>query len=112
MPKEYKHEGETFLLDDSKGCYIEVTYENLTGYVGVHLGGTVDTPYCWWPEKHQWVTNDGLTNGNSNGKELSTNLDALCRELLRQYQEDEARQKFQPEQACKSLHEFYEKLPS
>ena len=36
--KEYKHQGETFQLDDSKGCYVAVTYKHLTGYVGVNLG--------------------------------------------------------------------------
>ena len=29
MPKEHKYQGETFLLDDSKGCYIEVNYRDL-----------------------------------------------------------------------------------
>ena len=33
--KDYRHEGETFQLDNSKGCYVAVTYRYLTGYVGV-----------------------------------------------------------------------------
>ena len=32
--KKYKYKEETFKLDDSKGCYVEVTYEGLTGYFG------------------------------------------------------------------------------
>ena len=109
MPKEYKHQGETFLLDDSKGCYIEVTYHEAVGYVGVHLNGTKENPYCWQTNDRR-VTDDGLTNGNSTGGELSDNLNALCSELLRQHQVHEAKKEFQPEQACKGLHEFYEKL--
>ena len=31
MSKEYKYEEETFLLDDSKGCYVKVTYKNQLG---------------------------------------------------------------------------------
>ena len=45
--KEYKYKGETFQLDDSKGCYVAATYKHLTGYVGVNLGligGKVDGP--------------------------------------------------------------------
>ena len=34
---DYEYEGETFKLDDSKGCYVEVTYEGLTGYFGVNI---------------------------------------------------------------------------
>ena len=30
--KEYKYQGETFQLDDSKGCYAEVTYKDLKGF--------------------------------------------------------------------------------
>ena len=111
MPKEHKYQGETFLLDDSKGCYIEVNYDGLVGYVGVHLNGTEESPYCWETNDRR-VTDDGLTNGNSNGKELSDNLNDLCSELLRQHQEREAKKEFQPEQACKLLHEFYQKLPA
>ena len=36
--KEYKYKSDTFELDDSKGCYIEVTYKGQKGYVGVNLG--------------------------------------------------------------------------
>ena len=47
--KEYKYKGETFQLDDSKGCYVAVTYKHLTGYVGVNLGrkATAQHPYAW-----------------------------------------------------------------
>ena len=109
MPKEHKYQGETFLLDDSKGCYIEVNYRDLVGHVGVHLNGTNETPYCWYTGT-TFATADGLTNGNSNGQALSDNLNALCATLLKQYQENAAKKEFQPEQACKRLHEFYEKL--
>ena len=52
--KEYKHKGETFQLDDSKGCYAKVTYKHLTGYVGVNLG---DRPSDQYP--YAWTTNKG-----------------------------------------------------
>ena len=45
MGKKRVYLGETFELDDSKGCYIEDTYRGLVGYAGVNLdSGTRDTP--------------------------------------------------------------------
>ena len=46
----YEYEGETFMLDDSKGCYVEVTYRDLTGYFGVNIrgNGTDQYPYSYY----------------------------------------------------------------
>ena len=38
--QKYIYEGETFLLDDTKGCYIEVEFKDTKMYVGVNLQGT------------------------------------------------------------------------
>ena len=43
MAKEYKHQGETFLLDDSKGCYVKITYKDQVGYLGVNLQGSAES---------------------------------------------------------------------
>ena len=67
--REYKHQGETFQLDDSKGCYVTVTYKHLTGYVGVNLGkkASPQNPYAWYTAREiggaDCVTPDGLKFG-------------------------------------------------
>ena len=40
MASEYKYNGEIFLVDNSKGCYLEVSYKDVFGYVGVWVNGT------------------------------------------------------------------------
>ena len=111
MTKEFKFEGETFLLDDSKGCYIEVTYKDQIGHVGVNLQGTKNTPFVWYANRPDLVTPDGLKVGNSNGPDEASNLQALCSDLLRLQRQAEGRTAFNPEEACKSLHEYVESLP-
>ena len=111
MIKEYKYEGEAFLLDDTKGCYTEVSYKDQVGYVGVNLQGTAESPYAWWAEGSSWVTPDGLVNGNSNGPDMASNLRALCGDLIRRHRREQAREAFKPEEACESMHEFVESLP-
>ena len=111
MVKEYKYQGETFRLDDSKGCYVKVTYNNQVGYLGVNLQGSAQSPYCWWDDGDRPVTLDGLRFGNSNGVEEEGNLRALCASLLHRHQEAEAHKAFDPKEACHSLHEFVNGLP-
>ena len=111
MSKEYKYEEETFLLDDSKGCYVKVTYKNQLGYLGVNLEGSAERPYCWWDDGDRPVTPDGLRFGNATGVEEEGNLRALCGSLLRRHREAEARKVFNRREACDSLHEFVKGLP-
>lgn len=110
MATEYKYEGETFLLDDSKGCYVEVTYKDQIGHVGVNLQGTADAPYAWYANQPSLVTPDGLKAGKSSGTSEEDNLRALCAELIRLQREAEAHAAFDAEAACKSLHEFVESV--
>ena len=110
MSTEYKYQGETFLLDDSKGCYIEVTYRDQLGHVGVNLQGTKDAPYAWSVNRPSRITADGLSSGVSSGPDEESNLLVLCHEMLRLQREAEARKAFNREAACKSLHEFVEAL--
>ena len=35
----YEYSGVKFEIDDSKGCYLEVTCKDITGYAGVNLEG-------------------------------------------------------------------------
>ena len=109
MGTEYKYEGETFLLDDSKGCYVEVTYKDQTGYLGLAFGGTEDMPYRWSDGRpdHQGY----LNSGNSSGKDPEKNLQGLCKDLIRRHRVAESRKAFDPEKACETLHEFVGKLP-
>jgi hypothetical protein len=112
MVKEYKYDGEIFQLDDSKGCYIEVTYKDMTGYVGVNLGndGSAGRPYVWWAEDSDPVVADGLNYGNPNGSTQESNLGALCNDLIRRQRQREVHAAFDREAACKALHDFVEKL--
>ena len=58
--KKYEYEGETFKMDDSKGCYVEVTYKDLTGYFGVNISGTEtdENPYSYYVGGEEYVTLD------------------------------------------------------
>ena len=107
--KEYKFQDETFELDDSKGCYIEVTYKGLVGYVGVNLQGTPSAPYSWTLDVAA-ITESGLARGNSPSAGITGSLRALCRELLKKHREAEGRKAFKPEEACAALHEFAKSL--
>ena len=117
--KEYKCEGKTFQLDDSKGCYVAVTYEHLTGHVGVNLGdrGTDEHPYTWHTERalanpaSDCVTPDGLKFGIITGASFKTNLDALCAQLLLDFRSQEARKAFDPAKYCAELHDAVKNLP-
>ena len=113
--KEYKYKGETFQLDDSKGCYVAVTYKHLTGYVGVNLGNqaTDQSPYVWDTGKNvqNHVTSNGLKLGNSNGPSFEANLDALCATLLREFRTEEAAKTFYPAKYCAEIHDGVKNLP-
>ena len=109
MAKEYKYEGETFLVDDSKGCYLEVSYQHIVGYVGVWVVGTPDRPYAWSP-KRRLVTDEGLGNGSAPSATIESGLDNLCAYLLNQYQEEMGRKSFKPDEACEALHVFANNL--
>ena len=111
MAKEYKFQDETFGLDDSNGCFIEVTYKEQRGYVGVYLQGTTEKPLCWY-DNEAVVTKDGLKAGNVTGGDLEASLQALCKQLLDNHRLADERRTFRPEEVCKSLHEFVQALPT
>ena len=109
---EYKYKGETFQLDDSKGCYVAVTYKHLTGYVGVNLrsNATDQNPYAWDIGKGN-TTPNGMKSGNSNGRSFKVNLDALCGRLLRDFRTAEAAKMFDHKKYCAELHDGVKNLP-
>ena len=105
--KEYKYKGETFQLDDSKGCYATVTYKDLTGYVGVNLTGKFASdqyPYASSTAKTS-VTPEGVVGGIH--PSFKDGLDSLCAELLR----IEATKTFDPAKYCEELHNAVKNLP-
>ena len=110
--KEYKYKGETFQLDESKGCYVEVTYKHLTGYVGVNLrkNATGQSPYAWGISKGN-ITSSGLKSGSSSGASFEANLDALCAHLLHAFRTEEAHKAFDPAKYCAELHDAVKNLP-
>ena len=108
--QKYDYQGKTFLLDDTKGCYIEVEFGDTKMYVGVNLQGTPDYPYTWGPQGH--VTTDGLSRNYGGGfRTVEEALDSACNTLLNNWREAQARKSFKPEEACEALHDFVKKLP-
>jgi hypothetical protein len=121
--KKHKHEGEIFLLDDSKGCYVEVYHsekkDEAIGRVGVALGNGTDTkPYAWdffqlasgdWAY-HAQVTPDGFSSGPTIST-VEEGLNQICGVYLRQLRELREREAFKPEAACDALHKYVGELP-
>ena len=120
---EYEYRGYKFILDDSEGCYLKVLYDSekgreAVGFVGVNLnGGTQHLP-CAWTTNIRDVTPGGLSRGDG-----AISPETGLKHLLRRYvqnlleKENEIAYKkelaeFDPEAACKALHEFVENLKS
>ena len=101
--KEYKYQGETFLLDDSKGCCVEVTYKGLKGVVSVNIGDnrSDQSPYSW--------NIDG--SGRSGTHSFKETLDSLCDQLLKKFRAAEAAAAFDPKLYCEVLHDGVKNLP-
>ena len=110
--RDYTYEGETFKLDDSKGCYVEVTYKDLTGYFGVNISdtGTDQDPYSYYVGGEEYATPAGLTSGNeSPSPEVAR--DSLCAYLVDKFRAQEAALTFDREKYCKELHDAVKNLP-
>ena len=108
----YKYRGFEFEIDDSKGCYLEVTYQDVTGYAGINLKGTPATPYAWWMSANV-VTEDGLAVDNSSGDTMDSNLNAVCDWIIEEQTKREGQHAFDQkarEQACDALHVFVKEL--
>ena len=117
--KEYKHNRETFTIDDSADSYIKVTYAahpDLVGYIGLNLlNSSREHPYRWMHGLDgsnliaPHVASQGLTRGNP-AKDLPTALRLVCDNLIRRQRERE----WGPEEvegARQALHKFAEGLP-
>jgi hypothetical protein len=98
----HEYRGVKFEIDDSKGCYLETTYKDVTGYVGVSLSGTNDTRYAWVVQSSR-VTEEGLTRGSSAGNTMQPNLHALCDWILEEVARREATRAFTPEAPANRL---------
>ena len=116
--KEYKYQGETFQLDDSKGCYVTVTYKHLKGHVGVNLKNeaTDEKPYVYATEKTfgnsaDYVTPGGLKLGDPSSPSFESNRDALCNQLLHEFRTEEEAKTFDPAKYCEELHDAVKKMP-
>ena len=111
--RDYKYEGETFKLDDSKGCYVEVTYKGLTGYFGVNISGTGtdQEPYFYYVGGEEHVTPEGLTSGDYQSQFLEVARDSLCADLVYKFRTQEAVKAFDPAKYCKELHDAVKNLP-
>ena len=110
--RDYTYEGETFKLDDSKGCYVEVTYKGLTGYFGVNIGGTGrdHEPYVYCVGGEEYVTLDGMTGGDYQSPSFKDALDNTCNSLLNKFSAQEAAFLFRLKY-CEELHDAVKNLP-
>lgn len=110
MTKEYKHDGETFLLEYSDEGYIKVTYKDQVGVLGIAQGGTADSPYRWAVSSGS-ARGGVVGSGTSSGNGLDRNLNGLCADLIRSHQRSEASKNFDPKEARETIEEYYKKLP-
>ena len=122
--KDYRYKGHDFKLDFSKGCYVEVTHAD-AGYVcyfGVTLRSRIGDRGEYNLRKiyatASTISRDKLTSeGIDRPPEFETPqeaLDYICNryiEGLRDRKErEEAKKRFNPEQACEDLHKWFEDL--
>ena len=108
--QKYTYLGETFLLDDTKGCYIEVKFRDTKMYVGVNLQGTAEFPYTWGPE--EYATTDGLSvNYGGQFRNVEEALNKACGNMVHNWREAESRKAFKPQEACEELHDYVKNLP-
>ena len=110
MTTEHKYRDHTFTVDDSKGCFAEVTLAELTAWVGVDLAnGTNEHPYSFTPNERR-VTDDGISGGSGGYPTPDTALEAAFNHLLHLYEQNQAHQKFDQKKACENLHDFIKGL--
>ena len=115
----YEYEGETFKLDNSKGCYVEVTYKDLIGYFGVNIRGTGTDqyPYSYYVGGEEYVGDDeehatpaGLTWGDRSPSPEDAR-DQTCGLLLETFRDQEEVKNFNPAKYCKELNDAVKNQP-
>ena len=109
--RNYKYKGETFKLDDSKGCYVKVTYKDLTGYFGVNISGTGTDqyPYSYLVDGEEDVTPYGMTRGDQSPSPEDAR-DRTFDVLLEKFRTQEAVKTFDRAKYCKELHDAVKNL--
>ena len=109
--RDYKYKGETFKLDDSKGCYVEVTYEGLTGYFGVNITGTETDQYPYaYRVRERSVTQDGMIKGDKSPS-FEDARDRTFDILLDRFRTQEAAKTFDRAKYCAELHDAVKNQP-
>ena len=110
---DYKYAGETFKLDDSKGCYVEVTHDGLrglTGYFGVNISVTATDQYPYSYRVNEGsVTPNGIINGIQNPS-FKDARDEICEILLNRFRTQEAAKTFDRAKYCAELHDAVKNL--
>ena len=112
MVEQYKYKGEVFPIDDSKGCYIEVTYKDQVGYLGVNLEGTGASPYGWYTDLQQRrsPSAEGLKPVLDSGTDPEKLLPSLLDKMLANQKLHDERLSFKREEACENLHSFFKSI--
>ena len=110
MSIQHKYRDYTFTVDDSKGCYADVTLAGLKAYVGVDLAsGTNERPYAF-THRAQRVTDDGISQGGGGYPTADAALEAAFNHLIGEFERNQAHQAFDQKKACQTLHDFIKGL--
>ena len=109
--KEYKFQGETFHIDDSKPRLIRVAYAEdpqKVGWAGVNIGERDQKyPYAITLNR-QSFTEKGVTIANGGRAEtVEDAINQCCKLILRTME----RREFDAEAAADELHDWFDKQP-
>lgn len=105
MAKTLKHDGYEFQLDDSRGCYVEVSFKGkAVGVVGLNLAQAEEgKPFSWFPTTAP-AGPEGLQFGNGVYPDVRTALTELCDHTIRQYRQRMESERIDRKAACERLH--------
>ena len=112
MPtKEFKYQGETFTLDDSKSCLIEITHAedpSKKGWAGVNVGeGDKNYPYATTLSEGSF-NEKGVTIANGGRSEtVQESVEQCCKLILREMERDG----FPAKEYCAKLQAWVDEQP-
>ncbi|MDE2966616.1 MAG: hypothetical protein OXS30_03865 [Chloroflexota bacterium] len=108
--KKVTYQGVGYLIEDPKGCYVDVWLGTLRGRVAVDPSRP-NEPYAVVVDEGG-ITDDGVRPENATAFKSSAKLalEATYDALKRQNDSIEAREKFDRDAACKEMHDFVAKI--
>ena len=106
--KEYLYKGETFQLDDSQGCYIEITYKDQKGWVVVNI--SIENYGYAITDRAAEVTASGVQSRYGARNTIMEAVDFLCLILLLNQKKVDEYKPLDRIALCAELHSFMDKL--